>query len=363
MSPDPRFYFSSKGHHKAMSYLQYGMNQGEGFIVITGDIGTGKTTVVKNLLKKLDADSFIARQLVTTYLDEGDLIEMVSESFNLPSQGLSKAARLNQLYKFFINSYKHKKRILLIVDEVQNLPLKTVEELRMLSNFQLNDKPLIQSFLVGQREFIETLQSDQMEQLRQRVIASTHLGPLKEQETEEYINYRLKRAGNAGGLFDHNSCLLIHELTEGVPRRINVFCDRILLYGYLEEIERFTVEHINLVADELSNEVTSPVKKILYNDKADSDKFQKQDTKDKKQKIPEPELVSIGSKNKQENKESGSSVSHNFTTASESSKKISKINPLDLNIDDFTREIKIMSEKLEKQLNDISDNLNYKDKT
>ena len=187
MSPDPRFYFSSQGHSKALSYLQYGMTQGEGFIVITGDIGTGKTIVVKNLLNELDPDSFIARQLVTTYLDEGDLIEVVCDSFDISTEGLSKAGMLNKLKKFLINAYKSNKRVLFIVDEVQNLPLKTVEELRMLSNFQINDIPLIQSFLVGQKEFIQTLQSDRMEQLRQRVTASTHLGPLKEDETEEYI--------------------------------------------------------------------------------------------------------------------------------------------------------------------------------
>ena len=268
MSPDPRFFYSSKGHARAMSYLQYGLTQGEGFIVLTGDIGTGKTIIVKNLLKELDPESFIARQLVTTYLDEGELIEIVCNSFDLPTEGLSKAGLLNQLQKFLTNAYNNNKRVLLIVDEVQNLPLKTVEELRMLSNFQINDTPLIQSFLVGQKEFIQILQNDRMEQLRQRVTASTHLGPLKEDETEEYINYRLLVAGwsGMGLLFSHEACVLIHDLTEGVPRRINVFCDRILLYGFLEEIERFSIDDINNVADELSNEITSPIKKRELDD-------------------------------------------------------------------------------------------------
>ena len=265
MSPDPRFFFASKGHKRALSYLQYGLTQGEGFIVITGDIGTGKTTIVKNLLKKLDPKTFIARQLVTTYLEGQDLIEMLCESFDLPSSGLTKANLLNQLQKYFIQSYRQNKRIVLIVDEVQNLPAKTVEELRMLSNFQLDNKSLIQSFLVGQKEFIATLQGENMEQLRQRVIASTHLGPLKQQETQQYINYRLKQSGWSGSdLFNEHAYLLIHELTEGVPRRINVFCDRILLFGYLEEVDFFTEEHINLVADELSTEITSPVKRTQY---------------------------------------------------------------------------------------------------
>ncbi len=131
----------------------------------------------------------------------------------------------------------------------------------MLSNFQIDNKPLIQSFLVGQKEFIKTLQHKDMEQLRQRVIASSHLGPLKQEETKLYINYRLKEAGWTGGeLFDAQAIDLIHDLTEGVPRRINVFCDRILLFGYLEEIKFFTPEHIKIVADELADEITSPIK-------------------------------------------------------------------------------------------------------
>lgn len=261
MTPDPRIFFASKGHKRALSYLQYGLSQGEGFIVITGDIGTGKTTIVKNLIAGLDHQTYIAKQLVTTHLEEHDLMEMICESFELISIGLTKAALLNQFKAFLNSAHKLGRRVVLVVDEVQNLPAKTVEELRMLSNFQVNNKPLIQSFLVGQKEFITTLQDSSMEQLRQRVIASCHLGPLKENETNLYVNYRLKEAGWAGGpLFDDEALRLVHELTEGVPRRINVFCDRIMLFGYLEEVSFFTVEHIHMVADELEDEITSPIK-------------------------------------------------------------------------------------------------------
>lgn len=261
MTPDPRIFFASKGHKRALSYLQYGLSQGEGFIVITGDIGTGKTTIVKNLIAGLDHQTYIAKQLVTTHLGEHDLMEMICESFELISIGLTKAALLNQFKAFLNSAHKLGRRVVLVVDEVQNLPAKTVEELRMLSNFQVNNKPLIQSFLVGQKEFITTLQQSSMEQLRQRVIASCHLGPLKENETNLYVNYRLKEAGWAGGpLFSDDALNLVHELTEGVPRRINVFCDRIMLFGYLEEVSFFTAEHINMVADELEDEITSPIK-------------------------------------------------------------------------------------------------------
>jgi len=261
MTPDPNIFFASKGHKRALSYLQYGLSQGEGFIVITGDIGTGKTTIVKNLIAGLDKQTYIAKQLVTTHLEEHDLMEMICESFELISKGLTKAALLNQFKAFLNSAHRLGRRVVLVVDEVQNLPAKTVEELRMLSNFQIDNKPLIQSFLVGQKEFIKTLQDGSMEQLRQRVIASCHLGPLKDEETMRYINYRLKEAGWAGGeLFERSALMLIHELTEGVPRRINVFCDRILLFGYLEEISFFTKEHVQTVADELEEEITSPIK-------------------------------------------------------------------------------------------------------
>lgn len=261
MTPDPKIFFASKGHKRALSYLQYGLSQGEGFIVITGDIGTGKTTIVRNLIASLDKQTYIAKQLVTTHLKEHDLMEMICESFELISKGLTKAALLNQFKAFLNSAHRLGRRVVLVVDEVQNLPAKTVEELRMLSNFQVDNKPLIQSFLVGQKEFIKTLQDVSMEQLRQRVIASCHLGPLTDEETMRYINYRLKEAGWAGGeLFERSALMLIHELTEGVPRRINVFCDRILLFGYLEDISFFTKEHVQTVADELEDEITSPVK-------------------------------------------------------------------------------------------------------
>ena len=265
MTPDPKIFFASKGHKRALSYLQYGLSQGEGFIVITGDIGTGKTTIVKNLIAGLDPHTYIAKQLVTTHLEDHDLMEMICESFELISKGLTKAALLNQFKAFLNSAHRLGRRVVLVVDEVQNLPSKTVEELRMLSNFQVDNKPLIQSFLVGQKEFINTLQRDEMEQLRQRVIASCHLGPLKQEETKHYINYRLKEAGWTGGdLFDDQALILIHDLTEGVPRRINVFCDRILLFGYLEELTFFTTEHIKIVADELSEEITSPIRVKKY---------------------------------------------------------------------------------------------------
>ena len=381
MTPDPRFFFSSEGHSKALSYLQYGMTKGEGFIVITGDIGTGKTIIVKNLLNELDQDSYISRQLVTTYLDESDLIEMVCESFDIDTQGLSKAGLLNQLKKFLVNAYNSNKHVLLVVDEIQNLPLKTVEELRMLSNFQINDIPLIQSFLVGQKEFIQILQNDQMEQLRQRVTASTHLGPLKKDETEEYINYRLLVAGwkGIGLLFDHEACSLIHDMTEGVPRRINVFCDRIMLYGFLEEVKRFGVQHIEAVAEELSNEITSPVKKDFFNNRINKNSSVNIAVAEQEIPVLQPnehsDMEEHNSKKvsikdnilTEENKVDSAILSKSIESSPtvevktpevkirtpEVEVKSVEISNIDIDIDSFKSELENMSYKLENQLDDM----------
>ena len=172
LSPDPRFFFDSSVHKRAMSYLRYGLSQGEGFIVVTGGIGTGKTTLARNLFSELNQEEILAAQLVTTKLNPDEVLKMISSAFGLPYEGLSKASLLKQFESFLKKCEFQNKRVLLIVDEAQNLPAETVEELRMLSNYQTNNRSLIQTFLLGQEEFRRTIQSSGMEQMRQRIIAS-----------------------------------------------------------------------------------------------------------------------------------------------------------------------------------------------
>ncbi len=263
LSPDPRFFFGSSGHKRAMSYLRYGISQGEGFIVITGGIGTGKTTLVRNLFAELDKECIIAAQLVSTNLTPDELIKMVSAAYGLPYEGLAKVSLLQQLETFLRRAEAQGKRVLLVVDEAQNLPAETVEELRMLSNFQGENRSLIQSFLLGQDEFRHTIQSPGMEQLRQRIIASCHLSPLNKNEVRSYIEHRLKEVGwSSRPVITDIAFELIHKYTGGVPRRINVFCDRLLLYGYLEELFVFNPKVVTLVADELAAESAVPEKEI-----------------------------------------------------------------------------------------------------
>jgi len=195
LTPDHKFFFNSKGHNRAMAYLRYGLEQGEGFIVITGGIGTGKTTLVRNLFDELSSTNVMAAQLVTTQVDPDDMLRMVCASFGLAHEGLNKATLLHNLEAIARARHAEGKQMLLVVDEAQNLPPRSVEELRMLSNFQVNNKALVQTFLLGQEEFKRTLQSPGMEQVRQRIIASYHLDPLSAEETEKYILHRLQLVG------------------------------------------------------------------------------------------------------------------------------------------------------------------------
>lgn len=257
LSPDPRFFFATSHHQRALSYLQYGLDQGEGFIVITGPIGTGKTTIARNLLATIGDEKIVAAQLVTTKLTPDELLELVASEFKIPLKGNSKAEVLGCIEAFLIQLNKQGKRALLLVDEAQNLPAETVEELRMLSNFQLDDKPLIQSFLLGQEELKDIIQAPNMEQFRQRIIASAHLKPLNIEEVKNYINHRLQQAGcNTDSLFSDAAFEVIHEKTLGVPRKINIFVDRLLLFGFLEELTCFDIDAINEVALEMSSELT-----------------------------------------------------------------------------------------------------------
>ncbi len=254
LSPDPRFFFGSRGHSRALAYLRYGLSQGEGFIVITGGIGTGKTTLVKSLFQELDPNQVIAAQLVTTQLEADELLRSVVAAFGLPYEEVGKAALLRHFEDFLRGHARHGRRVLLVVDEAQNLPPRSLEELRMLSNFQSDETPLLQSFLLGQEEFRHTLQEPGMEQLRQRVIASSHLAPLSQIETRDYIEHRLRVVGWEGWLptFSEDAHPAIYRFTQGIPRLINVFCDRLLLYGFLEELRELSSVAVEAVGQELN---------------------------------------------------------------------------------------------------------------
>lgn len=259
LNPDPSFYFGSKQHRRATAYLEYGLHQNEGFIVVTGEVGAGKTTIVRGLLNKLDSAKVVAAQLVSTQLDAEDTLRMVAAAFGVRTKGLGKSDVLLALEAFLIDVTTQGKRCLLIVDEAQNLTANAVEELRMLSNFQFETQALLQSFLIGQPEFRSIMQSPHMQQLRQRVIAACHIGPMDHDETRAYIEHRLKCAGyQAEPLFDLEAYEAIHKASGGVPRRINSLCDRILLSGFLAGKNAFALGDVDEVSRELNEETLAP---------------------------------------------------------------------------------------------------------
>jgi putative secretion ATPase (PEP-CTERM system associated) len=259
LNPDPSFYYGSKEHRRAMAYLDYGLHKNEGFIVVTGEVGAGKTTVVRNLLSKLDPDKVVAAQVVTTQLNADDTLRMVAASFGLRVTNMSKSEMLLSIEAFLLKLSLQGKRGLLIIDEAQNLTPQAVEELRMLSNYQLETHALLQSFLVGQPEFRRMLESPEMLQLRQRVIAGCHIGPLDREETRAYIEHRLHHVDwKDDPSFEADAYESIFEASEGIPRRINTVCDRLLLSGYLAGKHVITSEDVKQAAREIQDETRSP---------------------------------------------------------------------------------------------------------
>lgn len=252
LTPDPNFYFESGTHRKAMSYLGYGLAQGEGFIVITGDVGAGKTTLVGHLMNTIDPSRLTAVKLVSTQVEGDDLLRLVAEQFGIEWEGQSKAELLRAMEQYLREEARAGRRTLLIVDEGQNLAISALEELRMLSNFTLGGHSLLQIFLLGQPEFRQTLfHSPTLEQLRQRVIATHHLDPMEPEEVEPYILHRLGKVGWTGNpSFAPEAFELIFDYSDGVPRKLNVLVSRLLLFGAVEELNRISAQHVrNVIAE------------------------------------------------------------------------------------------------------------------
>jgi general secretion pathway protein A len=256
LTPDPSFYFESAGHARALAHLKYGVYQGEGFIVITGEVGSGKTTLVRMLLQGLPLDKIVAAHLTNTQLNSEGLLHAVCTAFGVPMQhGASKAELLALLQHFFHDNGLHGRRTLLVVDEAQHLDTVALEELRMLSNFQAGNHALLQTFIVGQPELREHLQAAALEPLRQRVMASFHLGPIDALETRGYIEHRLLRVGwQQVPTFDDAVFAQVHALTGGIPRKINALCTRVLLGCWVSESKHITTVDVERAAQELHAE-------------------------------------------------------------------------------------------------------------
>ena len=261
LTPDPAFYFESLTHRKALSYLGFGLAQGEGFVVITGEIGAGKSTLVAHLMATVDPARLTAAQIVTSKLDGEELVHVVAQAFGLIVEGHDKASALGAIEAFLHDEARAGRRCLLVVDESQNLTIEALEELRMLSNFQLGAHPLLQTLLLGQPEFRSMIQDHpQLEQLRQRVIAAHHLDAMDADEVQPYIEHRLKCVGwNGNPAFDQQLFAVLYEASGGVPRRINQICNRLLLLGSVEQRAKIDAEMLGEVLDELATDGTPPL--------------------------------------------------------------------------------------------------------
>lgn len=259
LTPDPAFYFESISHRKALSYLSYGLAQGEGFIVITGEVGAGKSTLVAHLTSTVDPERLTVGQIVTSKLDDEEIIHVVAQSFGLDIEGHDKASALGAIEGFLHDEAREGRRCLLVVDESQNLSIGALEELRMLSNFQLGSHPLLQTLLLGQPEFRITLKAHpNLEQLRQRVIASHHLDAMEAGEIEPYVKHRLALVGwDDNPTFEDGVFTGLYEATRGIPRRVNQVANRLLLLGAVEQRKVIDKAMLDAVLAEMDSDSAS----------------------------------------------------------------------------------------------------------
>ncbi len=235
--PDPDYLFMSQGHDNAYTHLEYAIAENKGFVIITGEIGSGKTTLINFFLRKIQQDIQIGL-INNTYATLNQFTKMICQEFELEVEGMDYVEMLDLFHGFLLKQFAEKKRVVLIVDEAQNLAPEVMEEIRMISNLEAEKHHLIQMIMVGQPELKHKLQCKDLEQFAQRVTVHCHLGGLTIGETDQYIRYRLKVAGSANpDIFDKNAIKSVYEYSHGIPRLINIICDTALVYGYADGLK------------------------------------------------------------------------------------------------------------------------------
>ncbi|MBW2647257.1 MAG: AAA family ATPase [Deltaproteobacteria bacterium] len=254
--PDPRFLYVSKNHDLALTHLEYGITDNKGFIVLTGDVGTGKTTLINFFLSKITTDVNTAL-IFNTNLDPTTFLEMVVKDFGVNTADTRRSTLYDSLYQFLLDEHIHGRRSVLIIDEAQNMPQETLEEVRMLSNFETEDSYLLQIILAGQPQLRRRLNDPELAQLTQRISVYYHLAPLDRPEVARYIEHRLKVTGYTASdpLFTSKAIEKIYKYTNGVPRLISSICDTALVYGYADEIK--TIDE-NIIEKVIKNRGLDP---------------------------------------------------------------------------------------------------------
>ncbi len=251
--PDPDFLFLSSTHKKASSYLDYGIKGKIGFILITGEIGSGKTTIIRNFIKNLSSSIKLSR-INNTKVSSEQLISMINEDFGLDIEGKSKTKLLSELNEFLVEQYAKKLQPILLIDEAQNLSSELLEEIRLLSNLETDRSKMLQIVLIGQPELKKTLMLPELTQLRQRININYHIASLSFDETARYIQHRLAIAGNPDAIkFDDDMQNLIYQFSRGIPRLINILCDFALLSAYVEGRNEVNVDIVREVIHDLES--------------------------------------------------------------------------------------------------------------
>ncbi len=259
--PNPKFLYLSKGHRKALSYLQYGVQEHAGFTLLTGEVGSGKTTLVRDIINKISADVTLS-MIFNTRVDGHQLIAMINGDFGLETEGKDKVQLISELNDFLLEECTANRQPIIIIDEAQNLSAEALEEIRLLSNLEAESFKMVQIILVGQPELKQIIAKPSLRQLRQRISISCHLNPLNREESEEYIYHRLETVGSRDcvtfldGVFD-----TIYRFSGGVPRLINLICDFLLLSAFVEETREIDMTLVDDAVNELSfedSELQSP---------------------------------------------------------------------------------------------------------
>lgn len=256
--PDPSFLYLSPKHRKALATLQYGLVSQAGFTVITGEIGSGKTTLVRSLLDKLQNDCEVGL-ITNTHSAFGDLLTWVLAAFKIDSKASNKAERYQAFVNFINDKSNTNTHVVLIVDEAQNMDIQTLEELRLLSNINVNQEIMLQLVLVGQPELVDKLNQPELVQFSQRISIEYHLYPLSYKETEEYIHYRLKVAGSPDKIFQASACAALYYYSGGIPRLINNLGDLALVFAFAADKETINWK---LIVDVISERTTGGIKRF-----------------------------------------------------------------------------------------------------